>query len=254
MGTLFMPNNQRTQTLDHFSKYFATEKYNVIILAGGLGTRMGQASDYIPKALSTLGRKRAIDYIIEKYDYIAHRYVLGVSAHSDLMSSYVCGKYSHLDISFSNEKILHSTSRSAALCLDSACSTHPTIIQFCDLIVEDPLDITKDSLFLATRETKGVVGTFRHAIIADEIRTLPYPEKPNNELAGLAGIFSFGNTPLLKSLAYSSWGSHHDITEDIVKPYKAATSMKTIHLGEIYEYGTEHDLRLVSSNSRYSDA
>ena len=81
------------------------KKYNIIILAGGAGSRMGNASDFIPKALSKIGSKRAIDYIIERYSIVAHKFIIGVCYHSDLLKSYIKGNYSNLDIEFSEEKI-----------------------------------------------------------------------------------------------------------------------------------------------------
>ena len=235
----------------HLSKFFSSSKYNIIILAGGLGTRMGDASRYIPKALSSVGQIRAIDHILTKYDFISHRVIIGISAHADLLSSYVTDRYAHLNVAFVNESMLLNTSRSAALCLDNADSQYPTIIQFCDLILEDPLDIEPDSLFIATEHTKGVVGTFRHGFYNGEVVTHLEPVKPNRKKNGLCGLFTFSNTPLLKSIAYSSWKLHADITDDIVRAYNSLLPMSAHHVREIYEFGSESDLRKVNTAHRY---
>lgn len=55
---------------------YANEKFNVIILAGGAGSRMGQASEFIPKALTKVGEFRAIDLLISRYLNISHRLII----------------------------------------------------------------------------------------------------------------------------------------------------------------------------------
>lgn len=226
-------------------RYFAERKYNVIILAGGLGTRMGNSSDYIPKALVKIGLLRAIDHIITRYELIAKRVIIGVCAHSDLLRSYITNYYSHLDISFSIESTLHSTSRSFAYCLDSADSRYPTIVQFCDLIMRSPMDLVEDSLYIVDSSTTGVIGSFRHSILSGTIIKNVDPVNVSVNKNGLAGFFSFGSTPNLKAISYLSWDSHSDFTDDIVAPYSNSNTMKHVKIAEIYEFGTSTDLEAV---------
>ena len=69
------------------------KKYNIIILAGGAGSRMGVASDYIPKALTSFGSRRAIDFLIDKYIAVANKFIIGTGYHADLLQTYIKGKY-----------------------------------------------------------------------------------------------------------------------------------------------------------------
>ena len=87
------------------------EKFNVVVLAGGLGTRMGSASDFIPKALTKLGSQRAIDLIVSKFLLIGHRFVIGTAWHADLLESYVRGRFPNLNLSFSQEVIDRKSTR-----------------------------------------------------------------------------------------------------------------------------------------------
>ena len=237
----------------HLTKYYSQSKYNVIILAGGLGTRMGEASQYIPKALSQIGALRAIDHIVTKYDFIAHKLIIGVSSHHDLLSAYIRGNYGHLDIAVCHEKSLINTSRSLTRCLDYADSSFPTIVQFCDLVLDEPADIEPDMLFVVNTLTSGVVGTFRHGVIAERIVKYESPIKPDLNRTGLCGLFTFADTPLLKAIAYGSWDQHSDITDDIVVPYRSLRMMRSADVVKIYEFGSQDDLDRVKCDERFLD-
>jgi len=235
----------------HLAKYYSSLKYNVVILAGGMGTRMGEASQYIPKALTQFGGLRAIDHILAKYDYIANKFIIGVSAHHDLLSAYIRGRYAHLDINVSFEKQLLNTSRSVSRCLDYVDSSLPTIIQFCDLVLDEPSDLEPDTLFVASQSSSGVVGTFRHGIKDNKIIKYRKPIIPQGLCNGLCGMFVFANTPLLKAIAYGSWDQHSDITDDIVTPYHLKRDMTIAEVKRIYEFGSEDDLARVRLENRF---
>ena len=103
-------------------------KYNVIILAGGNGTRLGEQSDYIPKALTQIGNKRAIDYLIERHIPVAHKFIIGICKHADLLQGYVEGRFKPLPIEFSREDELHNEAISLMYCLDHADIRYGTIV------------------------------------------------------------------------------------------------------------------------------
>lgn len=208
------------------------KKYNVIILAGGNGSRMGEQSDYIPKALSQIGNKRAIDYIIERYMNIAHKIIIGTCKHADLLESYVRGRFPRLNIEFSREAELVNNAISTMYCLDHADSRYGTIILFCDLIVISNPVIKDDTVLVAGENTKGKVGTFRHT---DRVGR------------GILGHFCFGNTIHLKGVTYTtySWNTLNDLTEDILQRYQASVIIKVEECEKVYEFGNENDLQEV---------
>ena len=142
------------------------EKYNVVILAGGLGTRMGAATDHIPKALTKIGSQRAIDLIFSKFLLVAKQYVIATSWHSDLLESYIRGRYSNLEIGFSHELVsdLKNNATSLLYALDNVDSRFGTIVSFCDLLILSNPHIAGNSIYLANASTQGVVGTFRHSV------------------------------------------------------------------------------------------
>lgn len=220
------------------------KKFNVIILAGGNGTRMGVASDYIPKALTELGNQRAIDHIITKFAMVAHKYIIGIGHHASLLRFYVTSRYPHLNIEFSEEapEELQNNALSTIYCLDHADSRYGTIITFCDLIVLDNPEIVGDQLFYVDKDTEGHVGTFRHSI-GNEIVSYSKPKLITEIPNGLLGLFAFTNTFELKKYAYWAVGEKlYDLTDNIIKWYYYFNSMKSVRIKKVFEFGTANDL------------
>lgn len=231
------------------------KKYNVIILAGGEGLRMGEQSEYIPKALSQIGKKRAIDYILERHLNVAHKFILGTCKHADILESYVTGRFFPLTVEFSREDKLINNAVSLMYCLDHADTRYGTIITFCDLLtVGNP--ITKDdSVLVATGETKGIIGTFRHLatpLTSTETRlshtismaSMPTSQEDFKGHKGILGYFVLGDTKYLKSIVYSTFRPK-DLTSDFIWEYNLHRPLKFIDAKTVYEFGTENDLEKV---------
>lgn len=227
------------------------KKYNVIILAAGKGTRMGEQSEYIPKALSKLGNKRAIDYIIDKYSGVSHKFIISTGYGGDLLESYILGKYSKLNIEFSRllpEEQGQSNGVSLFYALDHANSRYGTIILFCDLIVVSNNVIRDDTILVTTPETKGNVGSFRHiyfedsGVIAELGNPTSFSSITGGGLGGVLGNFTLGNTPALKVATYSC-GTDSDITADVLAFYGKRFTFEPCQA--VYEFGTENDLKVV---------
>lgn len=223
------------------------KKYNIIILAGGAGSRMGSQSDYIPKALTKLGNRRSIDYIIDRYTNVAHKFIIGTAYHSDLLISYIRGNYPHADIDFvvENPDDLQSNALSFAYCLDQVDSRYGTIVLFCDLIPLGNFSIIEDSILIATKDTKGKLGTFRHSYKDNKIILTENPQEVDTGIHGIMGNFVFKNTPLLKSITYTNYNSLEDLTSDIVIEYHQKQFLKENICEKVYEFGTEDDLQVV---------
>lgn len=230
------------------------EKYNVVILAGGLGSRMGSASDNIPKALSKIGSQRAIDLLFTKFLLIANQFVIGTSWHGDLLESYVRGRYPNLNVVFSQEspRDLKNNAMSLLYALDNVNSRFGTIVSFCDLLmISNPL-ISGNAVYLATKDTSGVVGTFRHSFSVrrdsvGEVIVLDKPERISSITNGVIGFFVFKNTILLKEIVYTLArdGRLNDLTTDIVSRYVKLEETKAFMVDALLEFGTEADLQKV---------
>lgn len=219
------------------------EKYNIIILAGGLGSRMGEQSEYLPKALTPMGELRAIDWIIYRYTNIAHKFVIGTYFHGDLLESYVRGKYPHLSVEFSREADLKSNLKSFALCLDHTDTAYPTLVTFCDLIMIGNFAVKGDTIYLATENTKGVVGTFRHTLNNYVLEQHGTPVSVK-EGAGVVGTFVFQRTAKIKEIVYSLWDTldERDITWDACTRY-FENHFRSEEVDGIVEFGTGDELK-----------
>lgn len=225
--------------------------YNVIVLAGGLSTRMGSASEHIPKALSKIGSQRAIDLLISQFLLISHKIVIGTGWHGDLLESYISGRYPNQKIEFSRESVndIRNNAISLLYALDHVDSRYGTIVSFCDLIMlSNPL-ISTSSMFIANQATKGVLGTYRLSVNAEDgvvtkVNVLDKPQSVAGIDNGVVGFFVFSNTLLLKELAYSlaRKGNLTDITTDIVSRYVTEEPTVVKDVSALLEFGTEADL------------
>jgi len=225
-------------------------KYNTVILAGGLGTRMGSASEHIPKALSKLGNERAIDLLLNKFMLVSGRTVIGTGWHGDLLESYVRGRFTG-PTHFSREdpSALAGNGLSLLYALDSCDSRLGTIVSFCDLLMVSNPKIGGNTLYAAHRGTTGVVGTFRHSIERDGARVSSIvchksPQKIGDVANGVIGFFVFENTILLKEIVYGLARRRElkDITTDVITRYLAAETMQVYDVEALIEFGNEQDL------------
>lgn len=235
-------------SLDH-------KKYNTIILAGGKGERMGEQSDYIPKALSKIGNQRAIDYIIQKYELITDKFIIGTGSQADLLESYVKGRYPKSNIEFSYEPVekLYSNCLSALYCLDHADSRLPTLVTFCDLIIVSNNVIKPDVSYVVDKSTKGKLGTYK-GVWGDGFMEYSPSGRSVSEIEngyGVLGNYTFSDTYLLKYLTYWRYVNKcdalafWDFSIDVMFQYNNHIKMTKEVVDTIYEFGNENDLQEV---------
>jgi len=224
------------------------QKFNVIILAAGLGTRLKPATDYVPKALIRIGKDRAIDYSVRKYQYIADRIIIATGYSADLLENYVKGKYSSLNPMFSREHIseLRGPGRSLVYALDYASSKLPTLITFCDYIIEDYMSVDSDMLSLCKPSKEpSVLGTYDSIAVVEEETIMDLVKNKdikNIKENGFTGIAVCQNTMLLKSITYSAALSKRpdenvDYTFDIIREYILKVKTIACPLSKIFEFG-----------------
>lgn len=222
-------------------------RYNVIILAGGAGSRMGDASEHIPKALTKLGNSRAVDYLINRYLLVADKFIIGTGHHADLLEGYVRGRYSNLPIEFSREdpEAMVNNGLSALYALDHADSRLGTIISFCDLLIVSNPKLPENGGLLAHPDTKGHLCTFRHSWSNESGFMEHEPRKIGDIDNGLLGVFVFGDTYCLKKIAYGAGEKIDDLTNDVVIPYSKEIPFELGYCDTVYEFGTMQDLQQV---------
>ena len=230
------------------------KKFNVIILAAGKGTRLKPATDYIAKPLIEISGERAIDYFIKKYQYVAHKIIIAVGYEADLLENYVRGKYSSLNIEFSKEDVkdLHGPGQSLVYALDHADSKYPTIITFCDYIVNDVFSVDDNAVCVSDSVRKSVLGKYRTYIDAEEGIAIDICDNKNNTIKnGFTGIFICHNTVHLKYITYyfatRGLTKEENTYEAIIREYIINTKTSVIALKEIYDFGDPKTLEKTRS-------
>lgn len=229
------------------------QKFNIIILASGLGTKLKPETDFIPKALVELGELRAIDYLMLKYQYLAERIIITVGYSADLLRNYVKGKYSSLNLQFSREEVseLRGPGKSLVYALDHANSRLPTLITFCDYIIEDQFSVDHDAIGVCKPIEGYIYGTYGSLVVVEEGVAIDLIENDNLETvkeSGFTGITICHNTMLLKSIVYNAAVSKSelencDYTFDIIHRYIKKIRTLAVPLSKMLEYGTGHGLR-----------
>jgi len=229
------------------------QKFNVIILAAGLGHRLRPETDFIPKALVNLGRHRAIDYTIRKFQYVSERMIIATGYCADLLENYVCGKHISLSTYFSREDVneLRGPGVSFLYALDYASCRLPTIVTFCDFIFGDQFPIDSDALVLckpgdadAVMDTYNTVALVEEGIVSDIV---PNGDPQRVRENGFTGTVVCHDSLLLKSIAY---GQAHaksnladlDYTLDVIRNYVKVVRTIAAPMSRIFEFGTEDSL------------
>jgi hypothetical protein len=233
------------------------KKFNVIILAAGLGSRLKTETNNIPKPLVYLGKEdmRAIDYTIQKFQYVADRIIIATAYCADILENYIKGKYENMNIFFSRENVseLDGPGLSLIYALDYASSRLPTIITFCDYVIEDYIPVDDDALGLTGESGDpyimdfypGSTGTIENGIIVDLVKN----EGPDGKRLkvienGYMGISICHDTMLLKSIAYGSMATkNNEFTFDIIKSYISKRKTLPIKLSKMFEFGNLERLK-----------
>ncbi len=231
------------------------EKFNVIVLAAGAGTRLKPETDHIPKALIPLGGMRAIDYTIQKFQYISDRIIIAAGYGADILENYVRGKYSKLNPMFSREKAseLAGPGKSLVLALDHASSRLPTLITFCDYLIEEYVSVDHDALGVSQKPSEPYVVDHHPKGLAVVDGGVVRDLVPNKDLSretygGFMGLSICHNTTLLKAIAYTK--AHEtegepDYTFDIMKEYISKVKTLALPLSQMFEFGTPDMLKKV---------
>jgi NDP-sugar pyrophosphorylase family protein len=237
------------------------EKFNVIILASGLGLRLRPETESVPKPMLWLGPQVpiAIDYLIQKFQGVAERMIIATAYQADLLEYYLKGKYGSLPLVFSREEVLDlkSPGRSVVFALSKVALDLPTIVMFSDFIIEDNIPVDEDALCLNEKpvppyiidpHTKGL------PIIKDGVITglIFNPKHQEEHYGGFTGTGIFHNTKLFKSIADRLIKEKPDVAYDfdIVEEYISQVRTVPVYISKIYEFGTPELLKQMREKNK----
>ena len=229
------------------------QKFNVIILAAGMGRRLQPETDFIPKALVDLGQGRAIDFAIRKFQYISERMIIAAGYCADLLENYVRGKYLAQNILFSREEVseLCGPGVSFLYALDYASSRLPTIVTFCDFIFGDQFSVETDAVVVCKPgNADAVIDTYKTVALVEEgvvYDIVPNPHPQQVQESGFTGTIVCHNSVLLKAIAYGQASAKAklgdlDYTLDVIRNYVKVTRTTATPVSSMFEFGTEESL------------
>lgn len=231
----------------------SNQRFNVVVLAAGLGTRLGAETDFIPKPLVEIGGARGVDFAIQKYQYVADRIIIASGYSADLLENYVRGKYRSLNIACSREDVAHLRGPGWSLlyALDHASSKFPTIVTFCDYIVNDQISVDADAIVVcrpggesAVLDTYKTVAVIEEGVVTDLVLN---QDRDNVKENGFTGIAIFHDTVLLKAIVYGaaardSGNAALDYALDVVREYVTRVRTVAVSVSNLLEFGTKDTL------------
>ena len=153
------------------------EKYPVVIMAGGFGTRLKPLTNVIPKPLVPIGEKTIIEYIIDSFEAVGcDEFYCSVNYKADILKYYLDGKGKRLTYFQENKPL--GTAGSLYLLRDKLSGTFFVIN--CDILLDVDL-----SELIKFHKRNGYVITLVSVIKNVQIPYGILKTKQNGQLMGL---------------------------------------------------------------------
>lgn len=218
----------------------------IVILAGGLGTRLRPYTFSIPKPLLPLGEKPLLDYIIEhlnKFNF--SEIIISLGYQSELIKAY-CTKYinNKIPISFVEEKTQLGTAGSLTLVKEKLMNREPLFLMNGDIITKldfpKMLKIHEDQKASITVAT--VINKYKSPFGVLEIKdnkVMDVIEKPEYKWPVSAGIYCI-NQELLR-----------DIPENIYFTMPELIMLTKERGGEIFSYPINEYWRALENQDHF---
>jgi len=192
----------------------------VVIMAGGLGTRLRPLTNVIPKPLIPLGNKTILEEIFDRFAlYGCNQFHISVNYKSDLIAYYLENLKLSYKISYLKENKPLGTAGSLFLLKDSISSSF--FVTNCDILVEQDYSEILDYHRENNNEIT-VVAALKHYSIpygtietGDNGRLLKLTEKPELTLKINSGMYIL-EPHLLKQIPENTFFNITDLIEKII--------------------------------------
>lgn len=190
----------------------------VVIMAGGLGTRLDPFTRILPKPLIPIGEKTIIEILIEKFaKYGSTRFYISLNYKSRIVKAFFEDYVKRYKISYIEEEKPLGTA--GALKLLKGRIKTPFIVSNCDILVKEDynkiVEFHKKGRYLFT-----IVGSMQHHVVPYGVckikaggELIDLEEKPEYDLLVNTGMYIV-NPDVLK---YIPSGKKFDVTELIYK-------------------------------------
>lgn len=225
---------------------FALEKYDnpVVIMAGGLGTRLSPLTDSVPKPMLSVGGKPILETIIESCkDQGFHNFYLSVNFCSDqIMQHFRDGSHMGVSIKYLEEKTKLGTAGSLSLLKETP--TKPVVVMNGDLLTKvnlnSLLEYHNQEESLGTMCVKEYDFQLPYGVIFESGGVITdIKEKPYHSFLVNAGIYVL-SPEVFKNIPNSG---HYDMTslfQDLIKANEKTMAFPIheywIDIGKIQDY------------------
>jgi NDP-sugar pyrophosphorylase family protein len=231
----------------HINPLKSKLKFNTIILAAGLGKRVREVNNGLPKPMIEIQGHTAIDLLIAKFKDITDTFIVCTGYKAEILESYLDNKFPHIPFLFVRQEeseLAPGPGKSAILGVAAANPTLPTIILFCDIFFEDKFSVEKDGLGLCYPKypNKYVYDTYKtRAILSKGLITevIINPDKSVRK-NGWNGMIIFHDTISLQQICRTvpnKFIMNIDYME-LISPYIAHHKVIPIYLSKMFEFGT----------------
>ncbi|KAF0220677.1 MAG: nucleotidyl [Geobacteraceae bacterium] len=168
----------------------------VVLMAGGLGTRLGPLTKECPKPLLKIGNKAVLETIIDNCkEYGFHRFAISINYKAEMVQNH-CGDGSRwgVEISYVHENKRLGTA--GALGLLQETSDHPILVMNADLLTkvnfQHLLDFHSDQKSAATMCVREYDFQVPYGVVKiDREKLIEIEEKPIHSFFVSAGIYVF---------------------------------------------------------------
>lgn len=228
------------------------KKFNTIILAAGKGTRVREYSGEKSKIMIQVRGVIGVDHFIEKFKSITDTFIICTGYRGYGLEVYIKNK--HPDIKFrfvrqNEDELASGPGKSAILGLKACNPKLPTLIMFCDILIEDEFRVDLDGLGVCL-PAKGdyVYGTYK--TIVDIKNGYITKIVKNKDLAriqdGWTGFSIIQDTAALQNIADQLLETKDimdiDYSMELITMYLNIKKMRPIYLSKIYEFGTKETI------------
>jgi len=168
------------------------EKTDVIVLAGGLGTRLKGTVPDLPKALSPIRGRPFLDYVLDALEEsnVVKNVVLAVGHMADQIVERYTGRDEYsFDILFSREEILLGTGGAVKKALQQATTDNVMVLNgdsYVDVCLGDILTFHRENQASVTVIVKKIENPSRYGLVAfdDKHVVTSFDEKQENTREG----------------------------------------------------------------------
>jgi len=170
---------------------------DIIILAGGLGTRLASVVSEVPKPMAPVAGKPFLDHLLCKLPMQnVNQIILAVGYKYEKIEEYYGHQYQNVPIIYSIEKEPLGTGGGIALALEKMTSEHGVILNgdtYFDVNYEELLEVHRDSNCHITLALKQIENPDRYGtVLLDKSKIVRFQEKVLGIKTGLinGGVYA----------------------------------------------------------------